>query len=108
MGTHAAFTDLKDTMEAAGLSRPAISFSDYAQAYLLVLYGIPTLITAGIKNFRPMLVGGIVCWISAILVVYVDRETDMLLMALSAITAWLVPGLILRRRCAKRKEAADV
>jgi hypothetical protein len=107
-GARAAFTNLKDTIEAAGLARPSVSFSDYSQAYLLVLYGIPTLITAGIKNFRPMLIGGIVCWISAILVVYVDLETDMLLMALSAITAWLIPGLILRRRCAKRKEAADV
>ncbi|HSR40318.1 MAG TPA: hypothetical protein VLL95_15515 [Phnomibacter sp.] len=107
-GTRNAFNDLKDSIEAAGLSRPSISFSDYAPAYLLVLYGIPTLVTAGIKNFRPMLIGGIVCWVSAVLVVYVDSETDMLLMALSAIAAWLIPGLVLRRRCAKRKEAADV
>lgn len=99
---------LKDSIEATGMSRPAVSFGDYSSAYLLVLYGIPTLITAGIKNFRPMLIGGIVCWASAILVVYVNQETDMLLMALSAIAAWLVPGIILSRRSAKRKATANV
>lgn len=108
MATGALVRQLKDTIETAGMARPSVSFYNYSSAYLLVLYGIPTLITSGIKNFRPMLIGGVVCWVSAILVVYVDQEIDMLLMALSAITAWLIPGLILRKRCAIRKAAADV
>src|SRR6266404_1804643 len=33
----------------------------------LILYGIPTLITAGIKHFKPMLYGGIICWLAAII-----------------------------------------
>ena len=64
----------------------------------LILYGIPTIITAGIKNFKPMLYGGIICWLAAIMTVYTNIKADLLLMALSAVCAWLIPGLILRRR----------
>ena len=67
----------------------------------LILYGIPTIITAGVKNFKPMLYGGIVCWLAAIITVYTDLKTDLLLMALSALCAWFIPGIILRRRYLK-------
>ena len=67
----------------------------------LILYGIPTLITAGIKAFKPMLYGGIVCWIAAIISVYTDIKIDLLLMALSALCAWFIPGIILRKRYLK-------
>ncbi len=91
----AAFGQVKDAVEAAGGARPAIYYSDYSSAFMLIIYGIPTLVTAGIKNFKPMLFGGIVCWLSAIAVLYTNRPTDMLLMALSATCAWLIPGIIL-------------
>lgn len=91
----AAFGEVKNAVEAAGGTRPAIYYSDYSSAFMLIVYGIPTLVSAGIKKFKPMLIGGIVCWVSAVAVVYTDRATDMLLMALSATCAWLIPGLIL-------------
>ena len=64
----------------------------------LILYGIPTIITSGIKNCKPMLYGGIVCWLAAIVTVYTDIKVDLLLMALSALCAWFIPGIILRSR----------
>ena len=67
----------------------------------LILYGIPTIITAGIKEFKPMLYGGIVCWLAAIITVYTDIKVDLLLMALSALCAWFIPGIILRKRYLK-------
>ena len=67
----------------------------------LILYGIPTLITSGVKNFKPMLYGGIVCWLAAIITVYTPLTTDLLLMALAALCAWFIPGIILRRRYLK-------
>lgn len=103
-----AFISLKDTVEQAGLPRPEIRFADYSLAYMLVMYGIPTLVTAGIKNFKPMMVGGIVCWVCAVLAVYTDMKTDMLMMAFSATMAWLIPGIILNRRSAAKKRAANV
>lgn len=104
----AAFSGLKDSMEQAGLQRPEVYFSDFTSAYMLIMYGIPTLVTAAIKNFKPMLYGGIICWVSAVAVVYTSREIDMLLMALSAITAWLIPGIILHRMCKAKSKASHV
>jgi hypothetical protein len=103
-----AFISLKDTIEQAGLPRPEVRFADFSLAYMLVMYGIPTLVTAGIKDFKPMLLGGIICWVSAVLAVYTDLKTDMLMMAVSATMAWLVPGIILNRRSAVKKRMANV
>lgn len=103
-----SFIALKDQVEQAGLERPSIRFGDFSMAYMLVMYGIPTLVTAGIKNFKPMMIGGVVCWVSAILAVYTEMKTDMLLMAVSATTAWLIPGIILRNRSNARRRNAHV
>ena len=78
-----------------------LNYSGESVPLFLILYGIPTIITAGVKNFKPMLYGGIVCWLAAIITVYTDIKTDLLLMALSALCAWFIPGIILRRRYLK-------
>ena len=78
-----------------------LNYSGESVPLFLILYGIPTIITAGVKNFKPMLYGGIVCWLAAIITVYTNLKTDLLLMALSALCAWFIPGIILRRRYLK-------
>lgn len=100
--------NLKDLLEATGQPRPSQSFLEYYSAYMLVLYGIPTIVTASIKNFKPMWVGGIICWISAWVVPYSNIKVDMLLMAVSAIAAWLIPGIILYRKTIARRKATHV
>ena len=69
----------------------------------MMIFGIPTFITGGIRNFKPMILGGLVCWICSISSYYVSFSNGMLLMALSAVAAWLIPGIILRRRYLKMK-----
>lgn len=76
--------------------------SDSTPLFLLV-YGIPTFITGGVKRFKPMIAGGIICWICCVVSVYTPFKTDMLLTALSATSAWLIPGIILRRKYLKLK-----
>jgi len=75
----------------------AHNHSGESVSLFLILYGIPTIITSGIKNCKSMLYGGIVCWLCAIITVYTDIKVDLLLMALSALCAWLIPGIILRK-----------
>lgn len=72
-------------------------------ALYMMVFGIPTFITGGIRNFKPMILGGLVCWICSITSYYVSFANGMLLMALSAVAAWLIPGIILRRRYLKMK-----
>jgi len=83
----------------------SFKFSDYSTSYFLLWYGFPTIVTAGFRRFRPMMVGGIFCWISAIISIYTNVSVDMLLTAASAILAWLIPGFILWGKYCKRKSA---
>ena len=79
-------------------------YASYSTSLFLMLYGMPSILTGGITKFKPMLYGGILCWICCIISVYTNLKTDLLLMALSAIAMWLIPGIILRRKYLKGSE----
>jgi hypothetical protein len=70
----------------------------------LILYGIPTFATGIARRFLPMIIGGIVCWIFAIISMYIIFPYAMLLTAAAAVMAWFVPGIILRKRYLKATE----
>lgn len=72
-------------------------------AIVLILYGVPTFATGYGRKCRPMIIGGIACWIFAILSLYTPFPYVMLLNAAAAQLAWFIPGLILRRRYQKAK-----
>ena len=71
---------------------------------IMTMYGVPTFITGGIFKFKSMIFGGIACWVLAIITLYVPFSTGMLLMALSGLLAWLIPGIICQLRYQKNKE----
>ncbi len=70
----------------------------------IIIYGIPTFASGYARRFRPMIIGGIACWIFAIAAMHVPFPYTMLLTAAAAQLAWFIPGLILRRRYRKAKE----
>lgn len=69
----------------------------------LILYGIPTFATGYAERFTPMIVGGIVCWVSAVVSFYTALRIDLLLFFVSAFFAWFLPGLILRTTYLREK-----
>jgi hypothetical protein len=73
----------------------------------MMLYAIPTFITGGVFKFRPMIFGGLICWVLSVASMFTPRATDMLFMAACGLFAWLIPGLILWNRYQKRN-ACDV
>ena len=70
----------------------------------IIIYGIPTFATGFATRFKPMIIGGIACWLFAIAAMYVSFPYSMLLTAAAAQLAWFIPGLILRSRYRKAKE----
>ncbi|HEY4336024.1 MAG TPA: hypothetical protein VGM89_09005 [Puia sp.] len=69
----------------------------------LILYGIPTFTIGFGKRFRPMIIGGIACWVFAILSSMTPGPWQLLYLAGGAQVAWFIPGLILRKRYLKVK-----
>ena len=91
-----------------GAAAVDFNFASYSSPMFLLLYGFPTIITGGIMKLKPMLYGGIFCWVCCIITVYTDIKIDMLLTALSATLMWLIPGIILFRKYKMRQKQANV
>ena len=81
---------------------------EFNAPFFLLLYGMPTFATGMSMKFRPMLFGGILCWVCCVLSLFTPVKIDLLLLALSSVFAWLVPGIIMEKdyRKAKRELAA--
>lgn len=89
-------------------SDPSFQFSEFVSPLFLILYGMPTFITGAACKFKPMLWGGIFCWLCSIITVYTAVKVDLLLTAASSVMAWLIPGIIIEReyRNYKKEQAA--
>ncbi|HXB94777.1 MAG TPA: hypothetical protein VNU70_06450 [Puia sp.] len=77
--------------------------SEQAPLYLM-LYGVPTFATGYARRFKPMLIGGVACWVLAIVSHYTPYPYSMLCIAVAAQVAWFIPGLIIRKCYLKAKE----
>lgn len=69
----------------------------------LILYAIPTLVTGIARKFKPMLWGGILCYVLFVISCFTPAVYDLLLLAMAGIFNWLIPGLILRKRYLKMR-----
>jgi hypothetical protein len=80
-----------------------IQFEQYQMIdpMILVLYGMPTFLSGIILKFRPLIVGGIICWLLAILSTFVNINFQLLLVAAGVAAGWIIPGYILKSRFKK-------
>ncbi|WP_207492146.1 hypothetical protein [Aridibaculum aurantiacum] len=65
---------------------------------ILVLYGIPTFLSGIILKFRPLIIGGICCWLLSIISNYIPHEYQVLMFGIAMITAWIIPGYALQSK----------
>jgi hypothetical protein len=82
---------------------PSFRFYEFIPSLFLLLYGLPTFVTGASFKFKPMIWGGILCWVCCIVAVYTTIKIDLLLTAFSAVCAWLIPGIIIRGEYRKAK-----
>jgi hypothetical protein len=84
---------------------PAFRVSEYTSSLFLMLYGIPTFITGGVMKFKPMLLGGMLCWLCCVAALFTPVKIDLLLTALAAVCAWFVPGVIMQKDHIRAKKS---
>jgi hypothetical protein len=77
--------------------------SVFEQMYpmFLVLYGMPTFLCGCIFRFPALKFGGLACWALAIAAAFVKWDYQLLLLATAVMTAWIVPGYLLRAKFKK-------
>jgi hypothetical protein len=78
------------------------SFWLYQYMFVLLFYGMPTFLSGVILQFKPLIVGGVVCWLLAAVSGFVNFHYHPLLIALAVIIAWIIPGYTLKARFRKQ------
>jgi len=84
-------------------------FYEFVAPLFLMLYGMPTFVTGAACKFKPMLWGGLFCWVCSIAAIYTSIKLDLILTALAAVIAWLIPGILIKIEYGRiKKEQAQL
>ena len=67
----------------------------------LVMYGMPTFLCGIIFRFPALKFGGLCCWALAVAAAFIRWDYQLLILALAVLTAWIIPGYLLRARFKK-------
>jgi FtsH-binding integral membrane protein len=64
----------------------------------LAIYGVPTFLSGIFLRFKPLVIGGIGCWLLSIVAHFIPYDFQLLLLSAAMIIAWIIPGYALQRR----------
>ncbi len=70
----------------------------YAFPIYILMYATGTFISGGILKFKPLQVGGIICWILAVAATFASYQNQILLTAAAILASYLVPGYLLKKK----------
>jgi len=66
---------------------------------LLAVYGMPVFLTGIIIRFKPLILGGIACWVLCIISTFIKvYDYQFLLIPTAMLIAWIIPGYMLRAK----------
>jgi hypothetical protein len=65
---------------------------------VLLFYGLGTFTTGIVVRFKPLIFGGVVCWILAIVSAFMNFNTQLLILATGVMISYIIPGHILQKR----------
>ena len=65
---------------------------------VISLYGLGLFITGGMLKFKPLIFGGISCWILAICSIFVSNMYVNLILALAVLIGYIIPGHLLNKQ----------
>jgi len=71
----------------------------YIVPIVLALYGMPIFLTGIIMRFKPLIIGGIGCWMLCIITTFIHiYDYQFLMIPLAMLIAWIIPGYLLRAK----------
>ncbi|HVZ26481.1 MAG TPA: hypothetical protein VG842_10520 [Sediminibacterium sp.] len=77
-----------------------------ATTYYILLYAIGTYITGRILRFRPLVWGGLLNFVLAVISARLNYDQQLLMGAFAIATSYILPGHLLRARFQKEKQEA--
>lgn len=75
----------------------------YCYPFYILLYGVGTYISGSLIKFKPMIIGGLVCFVLVVICVYQPYDLQMLITAFAIVISYIIPGYMLRHQYKKQK-----
>jgi hypothetical protein len=66
-----------------------------AYPFFILFYGLGTFVSGKILQFRPLVIGGIINWVLAIVCVYVTYDYQLLITAAAILCSYIIPGYLI-------------
>jgi len=85
----------------AGFSIGKIGGDNYYKLFgpiFLAIYGVPTFLSGVFLRFKPLVIGGIGCWLLSVVAHFIPYDFQLLLLSAAMIIAWIIPGYALQKR----------
>ena len=71
---------------------------EHAFPIYILFYATGTFISGGLLQFKPLQVGGIICWVLAVLATFVNFQNQILFSTAAILASYLVPGNLLKNK----------
>jgi len=65
---------------------------------ILLIYGMPTFLSGIILKVRILSIGGICCWMLAIIAAQFPMIYHPLFLSVAVVIAWIIPGIVMRKK----------
>lgn len=69
--------------------------------FFIILYGLGTFVSGSFLRFSPLIIGGTIAWVLAVVAVYLAYDYQILVAALAILVSYIIPAYILRSRNSK-------
>lgn len=79
-----------------------------AFTYYILLYAIGTFVTGNLIKFKPLVIGGIINFVLAVVSIKLSYDAQLLTGALAILVSYIIPGHLLRIRAAKSQNSIHV
>ena len=67
-----------------------------AYPVIMIIYGMGLFVSGMAFRFVPLVIGSISCWVCAVVACYVSHDNQLVLLAVSVLSGYIIPGYILK------------
>jgi len=71
--------------------------------FYIILYGIGTYVSGSFIKFRPLIIGGVICFILTIVSAYLGFDLQIIVLAIAILVSYIIPGHLLRAKYKKQQ-----
>lgn len=71
---------------------------DVTYPLLILIYGIGTFVSGGLLKFRPLIIGGVICFALSIAAFFVSFQFQLLFIATAMLVSYIIPGHLLKAK----------